>query len=1216
MILKEISLHGFKSFARPVTLDFSSPLTAVVGPNGSGKSNIVDAVRWVLGEQSPTTLRGSQMADVIFSGSDSRKAMKEARVSLKIDNSQNILPHDEDEVTITREVDQDGKGSYIINGKNARLKDIEDLLYDTGLNQDAYSIVGQGRVEAILQSRPEKLRQLFEEAAGISRHRNRKEEAEKRLDKTARDLERVNDLINEIERRLGPLEKKAEKARKYKKLYNQLKEIEVSYLCQQLGKYDDQEAELDKKADKLKVRLHKLQNQLETEEAKEAKLKEKMADTEAEKDELVDKYYQFKTRVQEIENNLKVMSERRQALIKEKNRLKAEEAEINAEIEKTAGHLDGLSGHLDTGKDKLESYQLKLEEVCRALEDNARRQVYLKARSKENQSKELMTSQSELKEELAELQEREQSYFRQVTRLRQSLNQLDDQLEAISEKETQLERKGRELVAEINQYQDKAKELAGKYETIQAEYDSLKENENKAQQKYNRTRSRWQALKKMADKGEGYYRGVRSVWQNENLDGIIGPVAELITTPEKYEEAIATALGSRLQQVVVEDDTTAQQAIEYLKSQQKGRATFLPLNMINGRKINPDRYNLNQQEGYLGLGSELIEYEARLEEIIKYLLGRTAIFKDLKSATAASKASGKRFKIVTLEGDIINPGGAMTGGSQRKDTAHLLSRQRQLEELTEQGKKNRQQLSQIRSQLNEKEKELQAINSEKTGVQEELADLREELKVCQTRLNNIQERKDELDAEVDSVNNELKTEKRSLQAIKDKKKEAEQKLDKVQNQASQQESKQADIDKILQDTINYKDRLQRTYQQFQLELARQEEQISSRRRQLSQQESELLEYKDRLNEINQELERIEGQLEQQTDRQQELEKRKADTEENKAEAGRKKENVQGKLDNLKADLDKLTENLKLDRKEEKELEEEIHQIQLKTGKLKARQERIIGRLEDKYGTTPEEAARQVSEENESAADSKDLTASGGGDDLDENNENLNRDKEEVKDPAATIKKLEKKINALGQVNLAAIDDYRELKDRYDYLKSEQEDLYQAKEAIEEVIADLEEKMSALFYETYQEVNEQFKDIFTRLFIGGEAYLELTEPDDLLNTGVEISASPPGKKLQKLSLLSGGEKAMTAISLVFAFLKVKPSPFYVLDEIDAPLDDANIEIFADFIQEFVEDSQFILITHRKQMMAAADCIYGVTMAENGISRLVSINLEDDSVEAIS
>lgn len=1193
MILKEISLHGFKSFARPVSLDFSSPLTAVVGPNGSGKSNIVDAVRWVLGEQSPTTLRGSQMADVIFSGSDSRKAMKEARVSLKIDNSKNILPHDEDEVTITREVDQDGKGSYIINGKNARLKDIEDLLYDTGLNQDAYSIVGQGRVEAILQSRPEKLRQLFEEAAGISRHRNRKEEAEKRLDKTARDLERVNDLINEIQRRLGPLENKAEKARKYKKLYNQLKEIEVSYLCQQLGKYDDQEAELNKRADKLRTRLHKLQKQLETEEVKETNLKEKVADIETEKDELVDKYYQFKTRVQEIENNLKVMSERRQSLLKEKDRLKAEEAEINSEIEKTAGQLDGLSGHLDSGRDKLENYQLKLEEVCRALEDNARRQVYLKARSKENQSQKLMASQSELKEELAELQEREQSYFRQVTRLRQSLNQLDDQLEAIAQKESQLESRGRELVDQINEHQDKIAELNNKQQAVQAEYDQLKEKENKAQQEYNRTRSRWQALKKMADKGEGYYRGVRSVWQNEKLDGIIGPVAELITTPEKYEEAIATALGSRLQQVVVEDDSTAQKAIQYLKNEQKGRATFLPLNMINGRKINPDRYNLNQQEGYLGLGSDLIEYEARLEEIVKYLLGRTAIFNDLKTATKAAKASGKRFKIVTLEGEIINPGGAMTGGSQRKDTAQLLSRQRQLEELTEQGKANRQQLSQIRSKLNEKETELQRLNSDKSGVQEGLADLREELKVCQTRLNNSQERKDELDSEVDSVNGELKTELKSLDAIKDKKEETELKLDKVQNQASQQESKQADIDRILQETINYENRLQRTYQQLQLELARQEEQISSRRRQLSQQETELLEYKDRLKEINQELERIESELETQSERQQEFKNRKADTEEKKAEAGSKKEAAQEKLNATKKELDKLTENLKLDRKEEKELEDEIHQIQLKTGKLKARQERIIGRLEDKYSLGPEEAARQVAEEDNSI-----------------------KDNSEVEDPAAAIKKLEKKINALGQVSLGAIDDYRELKERHDHLQSEQEDLNQAKEAIEEVIADLEEKMSVLFYETYQEVNEHFKDIFTRLFMGGEAYLELSEPDDLLNTGVEISASPPGKRLQKLSLLSGGEKAMTAISLVFAFLKVKPSPFYILDEIDAPLDDANIEIFADFIQEFVEDSQFILITHRKQMMAAADCIYGVTMAESGISRLVSLNLEDDTVEAIS
>ena len=1180
MFLKEIKLHGFKSFARPVTLDFTSSLTAIVGPNGSGKSNIVDAVRWVMGEQSPTALRGGKMADVIFSGSESSRPMQKARVSLKLDNSEDILPLEEEEVSITREVDRSGQGSYYLNGEACRLKDIEEVLYDTGLNRETYSIVGQNRVEAIIKSRPEKLRELFEEAAGITRYRSRKEEAERKLERTSRDLERVNDLIFEIKKRMDPLESEAQEARKYKKLYDRLKELEGSYLCSQLKEIEQQQRSLKTQEEKLAERKRELTQELTEARHNRDEIKDQLDKKEQQQKDLEERIYSLKTRQQEIKNNLEILGERENNLDQEEERIEQEIDQLKNSQSKLFQELQQVYSREQQVNIKVEQQNFLLEEILQALENLHREKALLRERRGSYSREEAAARIGELEDNLLTLKERKESFRRDKSRLKQEIEEIDSEISRFESKESELKNKLDRNTAHLKELEQEIAGLKEEDNKLEQQEQQAREKVDRLQQAYSRYRSRWQAQKKMQERGEGYYQGVKAVLTKEELTGIIGPVAELLEVSEEYEDAIAAALGSRLQNLVVESDRDAQNAIKYLKESRSGRATFLPLDLVEGRRIDLNRYDLTSQEGFIGRGTELIEFPERLAEIGNYLLGRVLVARDLAAATGLARRTGKKFKVVSLDGDIINPGGAMTGGSQSSKNSTLLGRSRKIEDLARAGRKSR-------SQLQEKKSELEDLQNRRRDLAAHLEDKREEKQHQVQEINSLK-------AALQSRQEELKDRKNKLSAIREEyqstlSKEDElsarqehyrERLDYFQELCREQELKADRIDRQIEELDNRASHLLTALQEEEVRLARLEEQQSSLKREIEDRQQR-----------RQELEEKEESLQQES---RECQQRRKDLEERRTQLKERRRTTAIELEEVKEKLTRITseaaqlensvreavKNLESLEELEDELQEKEHSLQLKEGKLKAREDRVTGRLEDKYDLSPAEARKEFSTS------------------------------ESDEDPAEEINQLEKKIRKMGEVNLGAIREYEKLKERFDFLSQEREDLNQARESIQGVITEIEEKMGRLFHETFLKVNEEFNRIFQQLFSGGEAQLTLTEEDDLLTTGVEISARPPGKNLSRLTLMSGGEKALTAIALIFAFLNVKPSPFYLLDEIDSPLDEANLQMFANFIQNYLKHSQFILVTHRKQMMATADTIYGVTMAENGISKLVSLQLEEE------
>ncbi len=1180
MFLKKIKMHGFKSFARPVTLDFTSPLTAIVGPNGSGKSNIVDAVRWVMGEQSPTVLRGGRMADVIFSGSDSSRPMQQARVSLQLDNSEDILPLEEDEVSITREVDRSGQGSYYLNGEACRLKDIEEVLYDTGLNRETYSIVGQNRVEAIIKSRPEKLRELFEEAAGITRYRSRKEEAGRKLERTSRDLERVNDLILEIKKRLDPLESEAEEARKYKKLYDRLKELEGSYLCSRLEKIEDEKQALKEQERELEERKKKLSQELEEARQQRNELQEQFAEKEQQLKDLEEQTYSLKTRKQEIKNNLEILTERESNLDQEEERVEQEIEQLKDSQSKLFQELQQVYSRDQQINLRIEEQNFLLEEILQALENLHREKVILSERRGSCSREEAAARINDIENNLLTLKERKESFERDKSRLEKEIQEIEREIERFQSRKSELKNELNRKNSRLENLQQEIDGLKDKEENLQQEEQQAREKIDRLQQAYSRYRSRWQAQKKMQQEGEGYYQGVRSVLNCSELTGIIGPVAELLEVPEKYESAIAAALGSRLQNLVVESDRDAQRAIKYLKDKRAGRATFLPLDMIEGRPMNPDRYDLDSHSGFIGRGIGLVSLPEKLESIGDYLLGRVLVAGELAAATELARKTGKKFKVVTLEGDIINPGGSITGGSQRSKSSALLARSRKIKDLARAGKKSRRQLhekkseleelknrgSKLTARLEEKLKEKQKHAQEINSIEASLESRREELKGRQEKLSEIkQEYQNVLAAEKEvSARQEHYRERREY----------------FQELSREQEIKAERFDSLIEKLEKRASQLLTALQEEEVKLARLEEQQTSLEREIEDRQQRKQELEEREESLQQERQSCQQRRQDLKERRSQLKERRRTTALELEEVKNKQSSVSNEAEVLKKSVAEAVNELERLEELENEIQEAEHSLQLREGKLQAREDRITGRLQDKYDLSPAEARKEFS-----ATESEE-------------------------DPAEEISRLEKKIRSMGEVNLGAIREYEKLKERHDFLFQEREDLNQARESIQGVIAEIEEKMGRLFHETFLQVNEEFNRIFQQLFSGGEARLKLTDEEDLLATGVEISARPPGKNLSRLTLLSGGEKALTAIALIFAFLNVKPSPVYVLDEIDSPLDEATLHMFSNFIRNYLKESQFILVTHRKQMMAVADTIYGVTMAENGISKLISLQLEEE------
>ncbi|MCK8827106.1 chromosome segregation protein SMC [Natroniella acetigena] len=1183
MFLKQIEIKGFKSFADKVQIDFEPAITGIIGPNGSGKSNISDAVRWVLGEQSAKTLRGSKMEDIIFAGSKQRRALGMAQVSLTLDNSQGELPIDYNQVTISRRVTRSGESDYLINNNICRLKDIQELLLDTGIGKDSYSIIGQGKVDQILSERSVDRRELFEEAAGISKHKQRKKEAIKKLDSTEQKLNRVGDIIEEIKRQLNPLQEEATKAKEYKKHQGQLKELEVNLLLNQY-------VQLDNKFDQQISIKQKLSYQLTEAKAGVNEFDLKIDNCQTKQQELVvaidqhkDALFNTKQDLERLESKLELLAERKKSLIEQQDK-------VNQEIIELKDKMSLLEEEISKKREKEESLEQKLQQKLSLLAnkeeelDQIRKKLAEKLGSKReiednkltqaNQITDYKHQVESLTKEIERCQQESEGLIEVKEKLQQKIEKVNEEKEVKLKKLEEVKNNLSNLQADYERKKIEQEELKKELNTIQEEYQQLKEELNNKE-------SRLNVLEGMQDNYQGYYRGVKNllnyIKRTQDLNGVCGVVAELIEVPQDYETAIEVALGSKLQNVVVEDDQVGKKAIEYLKDNKAGRATMLPLNLVTSRSLRKSEERGLELEGAIGVAKDLIDYQVQYRPVIENILGRVIVAENIDAAVEVSKATNKRVKVVTLDGDVVNPGGAMTGGSYAQDN-NLLGRSREIE--------------QLRIEVKKLSKKITTLEQQGLAKKEELVINQEQIKKIKEKLHQLEIQKTTFEKDEQQLERELARIEEEVEFKVNKIEQLEQQI--IEFEITKEEL----VDNLNQLSVN-EDNLESTTDQLESEISSIEQKEELLVEQITDLKIELASVKEGKKNLETELMKLEQTFKQSQQQLKEKEEEIIRLENKQVQLKDTAQNLALEQQELNSKVGNLEEQLLSLREEKKEVKERINQFQQQSKEVRERYQN----LQQEYNQIEVELAQlevKLTNVETKLTDEYQLDI-----DLVVEQRTAIEDFSEVKEK---IKKLKQEVKRLEPVNLGAIEEYKKLNQRFDFLKEQSDDLAQAKKSLQKVIAEINEKMEQKFAKTFKEVKGEFEDIFVDLFGGGQAKLTLEDEADLLETGVEINAQPPGKKLQKLSLMSGGEKALTATALVFALLKVNPSPFYVLDELDAPLDAANVDRFANYLDKLSSQTQFIVITHRKGTMKVANSLYGVTMEESGVSKLVSLQLD--------
>lgn len=1176
MFLKRIEVHGFKSFAEATVVTFEPSITAIVGPNGSGKSNIVDAIRWVLGEQSAKSLRGSKMEDVIFSGSDKRKPMTIAQVKLIMDNSDGSFNIDEDEVVIGRRVNRNGESDYLLNGTVCRLKDIEELLMDTGMGKEAYSIIGQGKIDSILSSKATDRRELFEEAAGIIKYKTRKLEAAKKMDETELNLARVEDIINELDRQADPLKKQAEDARKYKEYSSELKELEESLLLTHWTVFQKELNMNITDRDRLVESLAERESLADSFEAKVVELQNELDQINELIDQKQERYFELKTQREGLENRIAMVREKQQSLILQQNRISAESKERETMIEKNEQERIQITQSLqEIGQTRQRLTATSAEEKVELT--TLQEQIETDIQQSDTLRAELMgylNARTELESRYRRLKDEDDKLTARIDELIQLRSRSDRHLD---EAVTQLQH----LEAELKQTNDDLLRITKEEDALrqcqaedQAELVRLQEHFSSLREELHGAESRLKILKDLEHSMEGYFQGVKNVLRvRENLTGIVGVVAELIQVDESKERAITAALAGGLQNIIVETGEDAKKAIEQLKRTRGGRATFLPLDMVRGTRMT-ETPQWKSVDGYMGIASDFVQADARLMPVVLNLLGRIAIARDMDAALQLSRVAKHNLRIVTLDGDQINPGGAVSGGSVQQQGPNLLGRTREIEELTHQVERSREELHVVREKgaalktrvteqdqtLRNWQQELHQLELKRVNLRKDQQQLKKDTEAKEDHLSNV-------DQEFETCHEQLGHLDLLLQQTKTE-------LDLLYADNTQKEVNLKELDQRIATSRARISQIQHEITEARVKLASLDEQERShyaRLEQIRQFNAETTVKIEGLRVEWQELEGNKGELEEQVHL---LESEKNTVQADEQVFGEEVSNLKQQERDLSGAFKKEDARARAIRRRANELSKDINQFEVKIAELTSKLESVITQLKEEHNIDMEHFTREIT-----------LV-------------------EDIEGVEKRIRSLKWRLRVLGTVNLAAEEEYTTLTKRLSFLKEQFEDLSKARESLAEMIAELDETIKERFVKTFEKVRDEFKVVFTKLFGGGAAELHLSNPDDLLETGIEINAQPPGKKLQKISLMSGGEKALTALALIFAFLKVKPSPFYILDEIDAPLDEANVDRFAAFVREFSNVSQFIIITHRKGTMAEADALYGVTMEESGVSKLIS------------
>ena len=1183
MFVKTIQLLGFKSFAVKTEIDFVKGMTAVVGPNGSGKSNVSDAIRWVLGEQSVKALRGGKMEDVIFSGSEARKAVNYAEVCLTLNNEDQFLPVDYEEVTITRRLHRSGESEYFINKQGCRLKDITQLFMDTGVGKESYSIIGQGRMEEILSTRAEDRRGLFEEAAGIVKYKTRKKEAMRKLEETEQHLLRVNDLIVEIQQQIEPLRIQAEKADRYNKLFKRLRRKEIGLHVHRIDELHRLWTEMSGELERLKVEQTSIATSLSKHDAQFEQDRFLLRQLDERVDALQSDLLKITQQVEQTEGHYKLLKERSNYLA---HQCEQQQAAVNANKACHDSDQQALLHEqhaLQQGMDELKQVQQQLSVQVEQLR-------YLEQTSGELQEEQLKQTLSQTLQQITDTQNEIRYIDQHIESLQQRMNDSKEQHYKWEQQRKHLQHcqeKADVSRMELEQAMQQLKVKASiAHEHVVALDKSLQEKEahvRDGEQKHHTLVSRKDALKEMQDDFEGFMSGVKGVLQaarQEKLNGVHGAVAELIRVPQQLELAVETVLGGSLQHIVMEDEAACRQAISYLKQRQLGKATFLPLNVIRARTIPKEqRITLTQMNGFIGIANEQIDSEPRYTSIIANLLGTVIIAENMDAANEIAAQCQHRFRVVTLEGDMVNVGGSMTGGSVRRPQFKLLARTRQLEQLDYD-------INQSKTQLAQLQTEYEHTKSQRQHHKEEIEHL---LQLQQQHTLQIQQ----LTFEIKQFGDQLQHMTEQLVYTKTQLDQFSEEQAKYERDRVAAYTKQQDLaveQQNIQHTLTKTADARKTYQStehtmrahvmdLKIKEAKLEQVCLSMRVEVDRWKKKLEKIEKEINENNALLtaiqtERAENAVQQKQQLDQ-LQRHKT-----------KREQLLQELNFTRADRSERCAKLDIqdiDTKEQRSLLQSIQatlvQTEIRANRVDVKLDALLKKLSEDYQMSYELAKQRY-----------DLS-------------------DEIQKVHVQVSDLQREITELGSVNTGAIDQFQQLQQRAQFLHDQKEDLVAAKTTLYDIIDQMDHEMSKKFKTTFQAIREQFQHVFSQIFGGGTADLILLDEKHLLQTGIDIIAQPPGKKLQNMLLLSGGERSLTAIALLFSILKVCPVPFCVLDEVEAALDEANVGRFAKYVRQFSQHTQFIIVTHRKATMAEADALYGITMQEGGVSKLMSISLTE-------
>ena len=1181
MYLKRLEMQGFKSFPDKTVLEFMPGITTVIGPNGSGKSNISDSIRWVLGEQSIKSLRGSKSEDIIFAGTQNRKSLGFAEVSIVIDNSDGKLPIEFAEVVVTRRIFRNGESGYLINKTPCRLKDVLELFMDTGIGKDGYSIIGQGKIDEILSNKSEERRNIFEEAAGIVKYRVRKNESEKRLEQTKLNLLRINDILSEIETNIDLLKTQSEKAKKYLSLREELKSIEIGLFLYNIDNYKlnldeivknidiinsnrtDEEARmsvLQNLKENLKIELEEIMSKIEQTQnlafESEKKIEQINSEINVQTERISNNKQNYERYLKEIEDLQKrneEITEEKENRIQKKDNLMSNREKFVHELEEKENKLKELSDKLTEEEKNIEDKKKQVEEDTEDKYKN-KEAINIIEINNQNLQKRQKTVENEIQDTISKLDEKRMLKSDILT----TFNEKEAKREEYKEKLAKIKTKKEEATSKIKEYEDRLNTLSS----------TLRIKDSK--QKF---------LSEMEKEKEGYSRAVKAILleceKNSQLNkGVKGVLANLISVPEKYQTAIETVLGATLQNIVTDTEEDAKKLIEYLRQNSLGRASFLPISSVKGKKV--DRLIKNNLEGVIGIASDLIKTDKKYEGIILNLLGRTVIVNNMDTAIILARQNSYSFRIVTLKGDIINSSGAISGGSNSQKTTSIIGRTNQIKELEKEIDDLNKQIEQISKEKGKYEQSIESLLKEVETLEQTSQEIEIEYATEKQKLELLEETIQNLETKLDELRSETKEIDETIKINFEKKKELEQTIlalnqeiteltEKIKVFAEQNKEKQKYIDDLNFDITN-------------LRIS-----VSS--------------FDESSNSLGEILERIEKELQTNITSIENKTKQNENIVKENQELKVSIEEAQEKIKQIKLDVSTssdVVENLKKEkisknehiRKTEEDIEEkyavieeiknQANKLEVKKSKLDVELEQIINKMWEDYEVTPNNVGEYKKPKN-------------------------------VQETTKQVKTLREQIKDLGSINIDSIEEYKQTKERYDYMCEQRLDLENSSSKLKKVIQDMTKIMKEQFETQFKVINKNFGEVFKELFGGGKAELKLTDEEDILNSGIEIEVQPPGKKLQNMSLLSGGERAFTAIALLFAILKINPAPFCVLDEIEAALDDVNVYRFADYLKKFATETQFLVITHRKGTMEAADTVYGITMEERGISKLLSMNL---------